>query len=246
VNENQTVNEGESRLGQPTLQQGGSRLGQPTLQRRRVFLFINGILTRPGDAEGWTDRAVTWTHLHTEARGEKFEYAAGVLLRMLHQQARAEKFARMIAWYLNAKETWEVNLVGHSNGCDIILRALRVLSYGAEINAIHLIAPACEGDFERNGLNGLLSAGLVQRVEVYMGEQDSAMEWARLSKFSPFPFLRFGDLGRTGPIKTWMSRESLARVRTYSDPFYEHSTWFERGARFEETMRMVTELRLNK
>src|SRR5690349_9963280 len=75
----------------PQRRSGSSASSSPV---RRVYLFINGIHVRPGDAEGWCDRAVTWTHIKTEARAEKFEYATWAVTRWLHQQERAEKFAR--------------------------------------------------------------------------------------------------------------------------------------------------------
>ena len=215
---------------------------------RRVFLFVNGIHVLPGDAEGWTDRAVTWTHIHTDARGEKFEYATTFATRLIRQQARAEKFARMIGYYAKSHHggtegtEWEINLVGHSNGCEIILRTLRFLqkeTKGTKIGSIHLIAAACEADFWRNGLNELLADGLLGRACVYVGGKDRALKIAKATE----PVLRmfgagYGSLGLTGPINPLFVRAGC--IETIVEPEFDHSTWFEKGERFDRTMGMVT------
>lgn len=211
----------------PTTAPGG---GTGPTGKRRVFLFINGILNLPGDAEGWTDRAVTWTHIHTDARAEKFEYAAGPLTRLIRQQARAEKFARMLSYYPASE--WDVHLVGHSNGCDIILRALQVVPAYRRIGGVHLISAAAEADFDRNGLNERLWDGGLGRVQVYCAGKDWALWLAAI-----FTGFRFGTLGKTGPANPAYLRAGC--VQTIVEPGFGHSTWFEKG-QFDRTMELVT------
>jgi hypothetical protein len=66
---------------------------------KKVFVYVNGILTMPGDANNWNRRAVTHTHLHTNARAESLEYLVGPLSRALGQKKRANKLLKKILWY---------------------------------------------------------------------------------------------------------------------------------------------------
>lgn len=225
---------------------------------RHVIIFINGILARPGDAEGWTDRAVTWTHLHTGFRGEKLEYFSGVLTRRLFQQARAAKYARMVRRYLTAGYT--VSLVGHSNGCDLALRiAALVGEAGGALRHLHLVAAAAEADFDENGLNFLLHDGTVRRVQVYVSRADRALRFAQ-STARPLNALRllglnlgYGSLGLTGPLAGTVQHAS--RVSVIDRPGYGHGTWFAdsesaapainpRHTPFESTMRLIADFEI--
>lgn len=214
---------------------------------RHVLVFINGILTSAGDSEGWTDRAVTWAHLHTDFRAEKLEYFTGPLLRRLTQQARAEKFARMLLRY--AKAGYAVSLVGHSNGADLIVRILDLVAGGARVESAHLVAAACEADFERNGINTHLRDGVLGRVQVFASTADKALGFARLTA-APLSLigLGYGSLGLTGPKN--VAAAVRERVSVVDRPGYGHSTWFAdefdaspsvtpRLTPFEETMRQI-------
>ena len=106
------------------------------MKKNTVYIFVNGILNFPGDAEGWTDRAVTWINKNTDAKGEKFEYFSGVITRRFRQQYRAIKLSELIEQY----DGWTIILVGHSNGCDVILRALKLTK--VKIGEVHLVARA--------------------------------------------------------------------------------------------------------
>lgn len=197
---------------------------------RRVFICINGILSDPGASDGWTDRAVTWLHLHTEHRAEKFEYASGALLRRLRQQARAEAIARMCEFYFSAG-CWEVVLIGHSNGCDLIARVL-ALCPGRHFRSVHLFAAAAEWA----PFSVALHAGRVGRVFIYASRHDRALWWAGLSrKLGRWAGLGYGNLGREVPA----AAEATAGVTVIWRDDYDHSTWFERGLRFEATMQLL-------
>lgn len=213
---------------------------------RRVFIFANGILTLPGDSDGWTDRAVTWTHLWTEARGEKYEYACGALTRRIKQQSRAEALAKMVRYYADCvgrnpkqghQQKWHINLVGHSNGCDIILRTLALLPEHLKIESIHLIAAACEADFDANGLNRWLWDGHLGRVAIYSGGKDDALKFAKLTSRILKPFgLGYGSLGLTGPINP----AETIRIQEFHQNDFGHSDWFAPG-NFATTMNYVTQ-----
>lgn len=191
-----------------------------TPKRNRVFIFVNGILNLPGSHNGWTDRAATWINSRTKDRAEKFEYFCGPISRRLRISFHAEALAHLIANYTGSR----VVLVGHSNGCELICRALRVS--GVPIEDVHLISGACSPDFDRNGLNELMRAHRVLRTHVYVAEQDLPMRLAKWTgKFLGLLGLGYGILGYKGPLN--VDDEFLPRVRTVTRADFGHSTWFE-------------------
>lgn len=220
-----------------------------------LFIFVNGILNKPGAHNGWTDRAVSWIHQHTEHQAEKFEYLSGAFTRRFTQKAHAIALQSIINSYRDeetqffgkAPRARTIHLVGHSNGCDIILRALTPSGGApmlARIESVHLIAGACEADFEKNGLNDLLMDGRIQRVVIYVGGRDQAMRAARVSQWLVgWLGLGFGTMGLSGPknvdriltIDTPIPEE-VAVVR---EPQFGHSTFFDK-AHFDTTMRKLT------
>lgn len=197
-----------------------------------VYIVVNGILASPGDARGWTDRAVTWLHNEAEVnvQAEKFEYFASALTRRIRQQAHAEDLAALIRRYSGR----EIHLVGHSNGCDLILRALRLTTTG--VRSVHLIAAACDEDFDRNGLNEDLVSGQLGNVHVYTSPDDGVLKWAaRPSRWLlGWAGLGYGLLGLVGP-----KFEARPELVTRDDrPGYGHSTWFS-DEHFVETFKLI-------
>lgn len=201
---------------------------------KRVYIYINGIFNCPGSADGWTDRAVTWTHNETEYRAEKYEYFAGALTRRIGQQKRARKISVMISHYHKYPE---IVLVGHSNGCDVILRVLRLIG-ARPIAGVHLIAPACEPDLDKNGLTYLMHKGIVESLKIYLGGKDGAMKAAKWSTtIAGWLGLGYGNLGGQKP-------EDLEQIIGPENVIYEagfkHSTWFENDAILDSTLKIVT------
>ena len=209
----------------------------------RVFIFVNGILNRPGDAHGWTDRACEWVNGRTDYKGEKFKYFAGVFTRRLLQNKHANDLAEKIRTF--GAYNNKLVLVGHSNGCDLLLRALQKLDRRYElpfIDCLHLISGACERDFDRNGLNALVEVRLIKEVRVYVAGQDShfchPMWFARLSqRLIGWCHLGYGTLGAHGPANV-TGRASM-HVTTITEHRYDHSTWFQPKP-FEELMSFIT------
>lgn len=202
---------------------------------KRVSIFVCGILTFPGASRNWTGRAVTWTHRHTDQRAEKIEYFVGPISRAFGQRHRAHKLARTLEFY----EGWDINLVGHSNGCDVILDTLREMPW-MPIRSLHLISAACSADSRANGLDELLSGRavpfsrpsepIVQRATVYIAGRDRAL---LLAGTITGKALGYGTLGRTGPV-IWMHP-----VHVVKEPAYGHSDWFTPD-NFDSTMKNVT------
>lgn len=203
---------------------------------RRIYICVNGICSNPGNAEGWTDRFCTWIHTNTEHRAEKFEYFAGPLTRRLFQGKRARALTKLISEYRKD----EIYLVGHSNGCELICRALKTIS-SIEVRQAHLIAPACDADFKKNGLNDSLYSYAVRKVFVYIGDKDGAMKLAGITgKVLKFFGLGYGTLGLTGPKN--VSEDSEDRVESVHFKDYHHSTFFE-GQNFDALMNSIVNAR---
>jgi pimeloyl-ACP methyl ester carboxylesterase len=201
----------------------------------RTFVFVNGILARSGDHDGWTDRAVTWTNTNTVYKAEKWEYTAGALTRRLFQQERAEKIATMVAFYQRAG--YEVVLVGHSNGCDIIARVLALRCaeawyFSSPIRSAHLFAPAADAaDFQR-----ALDEGDLQGLHIYGSANDKALKAGSISRtLFGWAGLGYGSLGLMNDATFLLD----PRVAFIDREDFGHSDWFEKGARFESTMSMI-------
>lgn len=201
---------------------------------KQVFICVNGILTNPGDAEGWTDRAVTWLHLHTDARAEKYEYAAGAMTRRLHQDERAAGLAKMAQYYLDAG--WSVSFIGHSNGCDIIARVLRFFGWPASFRSAHLFAAAADAeDFRESAM----TRGVLQRCFVYGSPNDRALRIAALSRRTlGWLGLGYGSMGLDPVAAAGNCPDMKPIVRED----YDHADWFARGEKFEATMRDIVHL----
>jgi pimeloyl-ACP methyl ester carboxylesterase len=199
--------------------------------KRTCYIAINGIRTRPGDAEGWTDRFVTWinTRLPDGVVAEKFEYYCSAMLRRVRQRERADAISKKVGYYRRAG--YRVVLVGHSNGCDLIARVLEVC--GAEIDTAHLISPAAdEEDFA-----DAIREGLIRRIHIYGSRNDGALRFAFVTRrLLGWLGLGYGSLGLRGREFAMLFPEV---VEDHSDDACGHSTWLQRGQRFEELMQEI-------
>lgn len=199
---------------------------------KRVYILVNGILNFPGSAKNWNGRGVTWLHLHDgDGRAEKVEYFCGPIGRAFGQQQRAEKLAATIRYY----HGWDIVLVGHSNGTDVILKALALLSW-PRISALHLVSAACDACFETNGLNLALLSGTLDRCFVYVAERDMALRAAHtlIGKW-----LGYGTLGLHGPLN--ISPQIVDRVGVLHFENFGHSDCFA-DHHFDRTMHHFLDL----
>lgn len=208
---------------------------------KKIFLFVPGILTIPGESDNWTGRAVTWVHIHTPYRAEKVEYLSTPMTRQFWQAHRAKKLARTLSFYSPAE--WDRVIIGHSNGCDVILDALRADGW-PPVEALHLIAGACSGDFAKTGLAQAQRDQAVKRVVVYSGGRDAALGLAG-TVFGKI--LGFGTLGSTGPVN-----HELDTTHLVHEPDYGHGTWFDtsqpvqsRRSNFDMTMGQIVSGAIN-
>lgn len=197
-----------------------------------------GILSLPGESSNWCGRAVTHTHIYSEVRAEKVEYLSGPgFTRSLFQKRRAAKLRRTLNFYsqpstLNPQPAWDIRLIGHSNGCDVILDALTLNPQPSTLNIreLHLVCAACEGDLQKSGLNDLLLTDQVGRLFVYIAEKDFALRLARVvgSAFG------YGTLGLHGPDN--LRHEAAPDVSVIRWPDFGHADcWNENN--FANTMQ---------
>jgi len=197
----------------------------------KVYIFVNGILSNPGDVNGWTDNAEAWIEGNTSHRATRMEYACGVLTRRLYQNERVNNLEAIVKKYPVQDK---ICLVGHSNGCDIILRLIQ--RRNLFFDHVHLIAGACENDFRKNALNEALALHQVRRLSVYWSKQDKALQKARVSStLLSWIGLGYGFLGLTGPKN--LAPELAPRV-TSIEKKWGHSDWFKEK-HFEETMHSI-------
>lgn len=200
----------------------------PATSPLRVTVFVNGILTFPGDAKDWNFRAVTWTHMnHPVLHARNFEYFCGPIGRAFGQHGRAKKLAALMREYEKGGHT--VSLVGHSNGCDVILDALKLMDW-PDIDELHLVSGACNANFRGNGLNEALKNKQVGQVFVYVAGKD---RWLRLANTVMGHMLGFGTMGLHGALE--IADDVKDRVHRIFKPEYDHSTWWE-NRYFSNTM----------
>lgn len=199
---------------------------------RDVFIFVNGILTRPGNAFAWTDRAVHWFNRNEEhARCYAFEYGCPALLRFAFQAGFARDLAETLAQY---DPTDRLHLVGHSNGCDVIARAIRLTS--APIASVHLISAALNRDFSATGLAERLRRGQIRTVYCLCSRGDQVLRYlAPASRIATLGLAGYGDLGCKGPL---VPADVGDRVRTLWRNTLGHGDWFS-AEEFERTMETV-------
>lgn len=193
-----------------------------------IFIFVPGILSVPGSAYNWVGRATTWTNTETPHKAEKVEYFSGAILRPIRQSGRVHKLQRMLRFCHNM----HIHLVGHSNGCAVIVDALKLLHRDGgkflRFQSLHLVSAACERDFKINGLN--LWADRIDRTVCYIARMDKALYAAdtRLGRW-----LGYGTLGKYGPVNAANPVEMIYRN-------HGHSDWWAPD-RFDKMMRSLTD-----
>jgi hypothetical protein len=199
--------------------------------RRRVFIFVRGILGNPGDAKEWNARALPWVFRETAGFADNFETKVGALNRIFGQWRRARNFGRTLKEYKPRDNS--VTVAAHSNGTDIVLKGLRLAGW-PRIEALHLASGACESDFNANGLNQALLTERIGRVCLYRAGKDGALPWSRLWVTS---WGWRGILGITGPLNVLDSVKD--RVGEIVRPGFGHSSWFSPGE-FDRTLKHFT------
>lgn len=120
-----------------------------------------------------------------------------------------------------------IDMVGHSNGTNILVEAAKELrrEYGIRTERMVLVGSAVRGDIGRNGLAELVDGGFLGRATCYISDKDGVIGtpgWLR------WPY---GDLGVTG----WLvDGEPLPRTSPWARFFwtrifggFRHNDYFE-------------------
>lgn len=215
---------------------------------RRIYIFANGIrVSAETSLTTWNHRAAIWVNLHTPFKAVPFSYHTKALLRWIRQGRRAEELCRMLE--LCRAGGFEIHLAGHSNGCDLILRALETFS--GRIESIHLFEAAAEADCSMNGLNARISKGQLGALHCYCSRGDEALMIARISRVLAWPLqplralgyrLGYGSLGLEGPqglLAPDLLEANGCKAEVVFRDSFDHSTWFENG-HFEPTLKAIT------
>jgi hypothetical protein len=201
------------------------------LPQRTIIFTINGIESDPSNLHGWTDDFVTSLNVNSPdwVQVEKFEYLVRVWNRWFKQGGLAKELIAKIKYYLEAG--YRVVLVGHSNGCDLIVRALKEV----RADSIHLFAAAAwEKDFV-----AAIEEKMVRKIHLYGSPDDYALKTASLTgrflKFISFGKLGYGSMG----LKNALAERYPDIVTDHSIKGYGHSTWFVKGPHYDYTIALL-------
>ena len=203
---------------------------------KTIFLFERGIMGWAllfGGWHNWPNQATVWIHRHTKhCRAFTLLYFVDALLAALTRHRRAESFKDVLVSYPDS-EGWKLHVCAHSEGTATVLLALRMACW-PRIEALHLVSGACDGDFERNGLNHALEHGKIGQVFVYVAGKDFAMQLEDTILGRRCFGLRDKPLGLTGARKVRPHLKSS--VIQVTEPHFGHSDWFT-SKNFDRTMR---------
>jgi predicted alpha/beta hydrolase family esterase len=205
--------------------------------KRRAYIFVNGIRTSATDIECWHFEAERWVELNMPgAIADTYHYECGALTRWLGQPDRVKTCAALLRKFV--RPDIELIAVGHSNGCAVLVDALRQ-NRDIPLAELHLVAAACDADFKRNGLNYARLTGQVRQVNVYWSRSDKVLQWARASwRLLHWMGLGYGYLGLVGPQHAMPASESCP-LNSFEMWGFDHSTyWWPQY--FERTMRAIT------
>lgn len=213
--------------------------------RTPYWFFVEGIENNTNDCRGWHLEAERWFERNTPFRADNLAYHVKFWNRWVHQKKVIDDLYYCLSSSLgpptatvDENRPWgELRMVGHSNGCPVILEMFNKYPE-AHCKELHLVAGAALADCDANHLNKLAANGQVERVFIWVSESDTVLQkWARASRrFFGFAGLGYGDLGYTGPQN--MSPKLTSIFQLVPRPGYRHSDYFV-PAHFEDTMRFI-------
>jgi len=147
----------------------------------KVLYFVHGI---DGDVcKGW-QRDLEWrTDDTTDAQGESFTYDMAAWQRSRRDEYAAVLADRIVAMNNQPSHYCGLNLIGHSEGTDIITLALQLVGQRYPttkrqwVQNVMLYGGAADGRFTKNGLNAALLANQIGNVHVFTSQADEVL-WA--------------------------------------------------------------------
>jgi hypothetical protein len=181
----------------------------------KVHIAANGIL-KDILIEGWNDDYCDFINLDPDPqlKARPFDNAVDAIFRKLYVGG----YIRRLAIIYNRFRDDDIIGVGHSDGAYLHTEATRI--FQGNIAELHLIAAACDADFDKNGLNDAVEAGKVKRICCYCSEHDTALLLAG-SFFGKL--LGWGDLGRRGPQNMTPEAARVTSVIWRND--LDHCDW---------------------
>jgi pimeloyl-ACP methyl ester carboxylesterase len=203
---------------------------------KRVMILVPGIHMTPRDWKNWIYRFEghyqTMDH-STNIKCAVRPYRENSIVRGRSIERIASGLAKCARHYLQAD--YQVSLVGHSNGTQVIQYAFAGTSTNSDdliymmqaenkhIHAVHLFSGAMIGEIEDTRLGGFFSAEYIEHLFIYNAGKDKALRWA---KWTPF----FGGFG-----KDTLGRRDINELKNYVGnrgyaqnwPEYGHSTFFD-------------------
>lgn len=204
------------------------------------WVAVPGINTNSEDNENWSPRACDWIELYTNDSAREFDNELGPITRRFKLQKKAIELARLIERL--ASEGFRIKLIGHSNGCEIIRRALLLTNVRVEV--VHLVAGACDHDFERGEWNRLIREKRIKIIIVHASKSDEALKFGKWTTGWLRPFgWGYGWSGLIGPKNVALELKDSV-VTIWHDEIWKgkhlHSDYWI-SERFETTMRLIVD-----
>jgi len=140
---------------------------------KSLVVAVHGILTRQTVAS-WPDRLDAYLG---ETKVIKKEYIAAPL-PVWNVFMKNHLLARGLAEEVSLfhKAGFRIHFVAHSNGCDIVLKAVkRLAKMNIATYAMLLIGSVTEPDVEKSGVAELLRQGWLQKAVAYASTRDRAL-----------------------------------------------------------------------
>lgn len=165
------------------------------MRHRPLVVAINGILTPPSGVR-WVDYFQAYCDAH-DIPCDTREYMAGpfpIWNTFVRNRRQAASLARELLLYQGvATGMREISLVAHSNGCDIALRAARLLNArGIPIHRLVLLAAVTDPDVHNSGVLPAVENGLIGAAYAYCSLADPVL---RIPICVKWPYRSLGITG---------------------------------------------------
>jgi hypothetical protein len=188
---------------------------------KTIFLLVPGICDWRSiwGGRGWETQAALQINRDTDFKAMPFRYAVGAIGEHFFNRDLALEFSRWLRYY--SIHDWTINIIAHSNGTIVATKGLRMTGW-PKVKSLHLVAGACDSDFEVLGLNEAIKTRHIQSVVVWRGGKDMAMriEDTILGKWL------FGIRTRSAPLGLVGAFRAAFDIPEVFEPDYGHSDWF--------------------
>lgn len=201
---------------------------------RAIVVATHGIMTKT-TRRAWTDDFRAFFFSDPSIAVEKKEYRAGLISIynvFVRNRAYARGLADEIEQLLRIHEV-PVHFVGHSNGTDINLGAIKILATrGFSTETMIATGSVLDPDIEKNGIAELIDSRRLGKAFAYCGDRDLPL------KIAPWAW-PYSNLGRVG----WRYRGAPyeePRITTRMFCGYGHGDFFA-AEHQESTFRQMSE-----